>query len=31
MRMRHIVIWPARLYTIFLLYLINGKIFEKKK
>jgi hypothetical protein len=31
MRMRHIVIWPFRLYNICLPYPINGKIFEKKK
>ena len=30
MRMRKIVMWPARLYYIFPYYLINGNIFEKK-
>ena len=29
--MRHIVVWPALLYKILLHFLINGKIFEKKK
>ena len=31
MRMRHIIMWPARLYNIFPRYLINGMILEKKK
>ena len=32
MHMRHISrLWPVRLYKIFRRYLINGKIFEKKK
>jgi hypothetical protein len=31
MRMRHIVIWSARLYRIFPNFLINGTILEKKK
>jgi len=31
MRMRHIVTCPVRLHSIFLQYLINGTIFEKKK
>jgi hypothetical protein len=30
MRMRHIVIWPARLYNIFLHYLIIGTILKNK-
>jgi len=30
-RMRHIVMWPASLYSIFPHYLINGTIFGKKK
>ena len=29
MRMRHIVLWPFRLYNIFPHYLTNGTIFEK--
>ena len=29
--MRHIVMWPARLGNLFLHYLINGAIFEKKQ
>jgi len=31
MRVRHIVMRPAPLYNIFPHYVINGKIFEKKK
>jgi len=27
--MRHIVIWPARLYSIFPHYFLNGTVFEK--
>jgi hypothetical protein len=30
MRTRRVVVWPARLYNIFPLYLINGTIFGKK-
>jgi len=31
MRMRHIVMWPVWLYSIFPHYLIKGTIFDKKK
>ena len=31
MRMGHSYMWPAPLYNIFPLYLINSPIFEKKK
>ena len=31
MLIRHIVMWPAQLYSIFPLYLINGAILEKKR
>jgi len=31
MRMRHIVMWPVRLYSTIQHYLINGTFSEKKK